>query len=253
MTATNHTDTAKDGAGVTITGGWADVSESSSGAKASATYLKNTDETLVAAPMQMTGGTIGVVAGTAVVGKVGIDQTTPGTTNLVAAGQNGTWNITNVSGTVSLPTGAATSALQTTINTTLGTPMQQTGGTVSGAANTSGGVSTYAALGGTGNALLTNSAVAVKASAGNLYGVEFVNAGASGAYVQVFDVASGSVTLGTTVPKLVYWVPSGGAWDSKFSTENKVSFATAITMAATTTVTGSSAPATGIQANIYYK
>ncbi len=49
-------------------------------------------------------------AGTNIIGKVGIDQTTPGTTNLVAAGQNGDWNIANVSGTVSLPTGAATEA-----------------------------------------------------------------------------------------------------------------------------------------------
>lgn len=38
----------------------------------------------------------------------------------VAATQSGTWNITNVSGTVSLPTGASTSALQTTGNTSLG-------------------------------------------------------------------------------------------------------------------------------------
>ncbi len=37
----------------------------------------------------------------------------------VAATQSGTWNITNVSGTVSLPTGASTSALQTTGNSSL--------------------------------------------------------------------------------------------------------------------------------------
>jgi hypothetical protein len=36
-----------------------------------------------------------------------------------ASTQSGTWNITNVSGTVSLPTGASTSALQTTGNTSL--------------------------------------------------------------------------------------------------------------------------------------
>lgn len=42
---------------------------------------------------------------------------TPFTVN---AAQSGTWNITNISGTVSLPTGAATSALQTTGNTSLG-------------------------------------------------------------------------------------------------------------------------------------
>lgn len=35
--------------------------------------------------------------------------------------QSGTWNVNNISGTVSLPTGAATSANQATANTTLGT------------------------------------------------------------------------------------------------------------------------------------
>jgi len=40
-------------------------------------------------------------------------------TDSVAAVQSGTWNITNVSGTVSLPTGASTSALQTTGNSSL--------------------------------------------------------------------------------------------------------------------------------------
>ena len=37
----------------------------------------------------------------------------------VPASQSGTWNITNISGTVSLPTGAATSANQTTANSSL--------------------------------------------------------------------------------------------------------------------------------------
>lgn len=36
-------------------------------------------------------------------------------TGTVAATQSGTWNVTNISGTISLPTGAATSANQTTI------------------------------------------------------------------------------------------------------------------------------------------
>lgn len=39
-----------------------------------------------------------------------------GTNNDVSASQSGTWNITNISGTVSLPTGAATAANQTTAN-----------------------------------------------------------------------------------------------------------------------------------------
>lgn len=60
-------------------------------------------------------------------------------------------NINNIAGTVSLPTGAATSALQTTgntslttINTTLGTPMQQTGGSVSVANANANGQATAA-------------------------------------------------------------------------------------------------------------
>lgn len=40
-------------------------------------------------------------------------------TDSVSSVQSGTWNITNISGTISLPTGASTSALQTTGNTSL--------------------------------------------------------------------------------------------------------------------------------------
>lgn len=52
----------------------------------------------------------------------------------VSCTQSGTWNLVNVSGTISLPTGAATSSLQstgnstlTTINSTLGSPFQAGG------------------------------------------------------------------------------------------------------------------------------
>ena len=71
--------------------------------------------------------------------------------------QSGAWNITNITGTITLPTLAATSTLQTTgnstlttintslgtintslgtINTTLGTPMQNSGGSVTANAGT---------------------------------------------------------------------------------------------------------------------
>lgn len=119
-------------------------------------------------------------------------------------------------------------------------------------ASATGGAASYSATGGTGNALLTNTAIAVKTSAGSLFGVNFVNTGASAAYVQVFDAAAGSVTLGATVPKLSFWVPAGGAWEEKFSAFG-VAFATAITVAATATATGSTAPAIGIIANITFK
>lgn len=56
----------------------------------------------IGTPMQQTGGTVGLVAGSAIVGNFRIDQTTPGTTNGVVVNSS------------ALPTGAATSANQTT-------------------------------------------------------------------------------------------------------------------------------------------
>jgi len=85
-----------------------------------------------------------LVAGTAIVGKVGIDQTTDGTTNKVYVG-----NTVAVSGTfyqatqpvsaasLPLPSGASTSAKQDSIITALGSPFQA-GGSIG---NTSFGVS----------------------------------------------------------------------------------------------------------------
>ena len=74
---------------------------------------------------------VGLVGSNQIIGTVRIDQTTPGTTNGVqvvaplpagtnAIGgvtQSGTWNINNLSGTVSLPTGAATAAKQPALGT----------------------------------------------------------------------------------------------------------------------------------------
>lgn len=82
-----------------------------------------TINTTLGSPIQQTGGSVALVAGSASVGNVGIN-----------AGSNNIGSITNITGTVSLPTGAATSALQTTanttlasINTTLGSPLQAGG------------------------------------------------------------------------------------------------------------------------------
>ena len=56
----------------------------------------------------------------------------------VPASESGTWNITNVSGTVSLPTGAATSANQPSNAAQGSTTSGQTGGLVMGAVTTGG-------------------------------------------------------------------------------------------------------------------
>ncbi len=74
---------------------------------------------------------VGINAGSNVMGKVslqvgGSDVSTsnplpigPPLSGALAVSQSGTWNISNVSGTISLPTGASTSALQTTANSSL--------------------------------------------------------------------------------------------------------------------------------------
>lgn len=72
----------------------------------------------IGTPMQQTGGTVGLVAGSAIIGNVRIDQTTPGTTNGVVVNSS------------ALPSGAATAANQATMIAAMGSPMQQTGGTV---------------------------------------------------------------------------------------------------------------------------
>jgi hypothetical protein len=186
------------------------------------------------------------VAGNTSVGNVDINlgakadaaaATDTGTFSLIGLFKRALQTLTTISSAVQAATPAGTNLI----------------GSVNAAASTSGGTSTYAASGGTGNALLTNTPVAVKASAGCLYGVNLVNTGAAAAYVQLFDLAAGSVTPGTTVPKLSFWVPAGGSWEEKFTGEAKVAFAAAITAAAATTATGAAAPATGVLANIVYK
>lgn len=67
------------------------------------------------------------VAGTLTVGSHAV--TNAGTFATQAA-QSGAWNITNVSGTVSLPTGAATVASQATANTSLGAIAASVAGTL---------------------------------------------------------------------------------------------------------------------------
>jgi hypothetical protein len=120
-------------------------------------------------------------------------------------------------------------------------------GTVSATANTTGGTSSYF------NAALGNTVSSVKSSAGNLYGFTFQNPNSTAAYVQLFDLVSNSVTLGTTAPKLSYWVPAGGSYDLVATGEAKISFATAISIAATTTATGSTTPSVGVLTNMLFK
>ena len=96
----------------------------------------------------------------------------------------------------------------------------------------------------------TTTVQTVKASAGSLCGWHVFNPNTSVAYLQIFDVA-GSVTLGTTTPKLSLGIPAGGG--ANLLVPLGISFANTIKLACTTTETGSTAPASGLTVNIFYK
>lgn len=101
-----------------------------------------------------------------------------------------------------------------------------------------------------GNALSTT-VLSINASAGQLGMVQCYNPNSSQVYIQVFNVASGSVTLGSTTP--AFSVPiaatsTGGFVLPMFG----VNFSTAISAAATTTATGSTAPSTAADCNFAY-
>ncbi len=77
----------------------------------------------------------------------------------------------------------------------------------------------------------------VKGTAGQLYGYHILNTTSAIAYMQVFDKASASVTVGTTVADYIIPLPASGGATIEISTG--IAHATGITIACTTTRTGS--------------
>lgn len=106
---------------------------------------------------------------------------------------------------------------------------------------TSGGLSVF-------NGSVAGTATAVKASAGQIYGYHILNTTAAIAYVQVFNVAQGSVTVGTTAPTYVLGIPASGG--AVFSNDLGIAHGTAITIACTTTRSGSTGAT--CEVTIYY-
>jgi hypothetical protein len=89
-----------------------------------------------------------------------------------------------------------------------------------------------------------NTVLVVKAAAGRLYKIEAVNSNGVDVYIQLFDVAAGSVTVGVTTPNYVIYVPTNGAVFEDFAMG--LAFSTAISYACTTTATGAGDPTTGL-------
>jgi hypothetical protein len=98
---------------------------------------------------------------------------------------------------------------------------------------------------------LTSTAQAIKASAGKFYGYYIYNPNSSATYVIVYDIASGSVTVGTSTPKLVFCIPATSG--ANLELVNGITFSTAMSIAATTTGGGNTAPTTALEAMIWYK
>lgn len=162
---------------------------------------------------QVAGATVSTGHGTAA-GSIRVELPTDGT-GLVNAAQSGSWTVA-VSGT---PTVTQTPA-------------------------TSGGCSEYSGS-------IGSTATAIKASAGQIYGYHIYNSNSTVVYVQIFDLASGSVTVGTSTPKMSLGIPpSSGA---TFALDSGIAFATAITFACTTTRSGSTNPSNTVDVNFSYK
>lgn len=84
---------------------------------------------------------------------------------------------------------------------------------------------------------------AVKTSAGQLKGWAIVNRSSSARAVHLYNVASGSVTVGTTVPNLTIDLPGSGGNNYEFS--QPIPFSTAITLATTAENTDTGTTAVG--------
>lgn len=107
------------------------------------------------------------------------------------------------------------------------------------------------------NLALSTTVTAVKGSAAKLMGFRIYSVNLADAFLQVFNKTTGSVTLGTTVPDEVYPVPAGasstiGGFYDIVLTSVGVAYGTAISVAATTTATGSSALGTALVVHAYF-
>lgn len=96
--------------------------------------------------------------------------------------------------------------------------------------------------------LLTTTAVAIKASAGKVYGVFLQSAGALG-YLSLWNLGTGSVTVGTTSQTAAFPISATSGQSMAYYMVGSAQgtsplWNTAITAAVATTVTGSSAVAT---------
>ena len=104
---------------------------------------------------------------------------------------------------------------------------------------------------------LAGTVVAVKTTGGKLYGIEASNSNTVTEWIQIFDLASADITLGTTTPKLSFLVPKGASATDQGGMDkiwpDGIDFSLAIRVAATTAPTGGTGAGTGLTVNFLYK
>jgi hypothetical protein len=101
---------------------------------------------------------------------------------------------------------------------------------------------------------LTNTVVSVLNShAGQAQAITCYNPAAAVTYIQIFDAATaGAVTLGTTTPVVTFGVPTVASTTMSTGGDLGIKFFNGIQIAATTTPTGNTAPATAAVCNVLY-
>lgn len=125
-------------------------------------------------------------------------------------------------------------------------------GQASVAPQTANGLSVFNATSSDGATALTNSAQAIKATAGQLYGWYIYNPNAIAQFVQLYNVAAASVTVGTTSPLFMLTIPATSGANVEFT--NGITFINAgWSCAATSTAGGNGAPSTALDAVFFYK
>jgi hypothetical protein len=117
-------------------------------------------------------------------------------------------------------------------------------------ASADGGASVINSTSGDGGTALTNAAQAIKASSGTLQGWIVTNPNATNMWMQFYNTASGSVTVGTTNPLFTIQVPAGL---SGLIIPGGIGFSTAMSWSATSTAGGNGAPAVALDAVALYK
>lgn len=217
-------------------------------------------------------------AGTAIIGKVGIDQVTANANEVVVktgsttAVTSGTAANCKVEATIAAAqtvavTNAGTFATQATLQTgsaAIGKLAANSGvdigdvdvtsiaagsnliGNVDVAPRATGGWSVMNATSGDNHTALTGTAQVIKASAGKFGGYYIMNPNAAAIYVHVYNVAAASVTVGTTEALLNFCIPAGAAANIEFLAG--IAFSTAMSWAATTTGGGNTNPTTALEA-----